>query len=724
MLDEVRQKFSESDCSKFGDISNSNPADVNHQNNSLDETNFIPQPQQIMFMNEPLNSSSIRNDVPYAYALKMLSKDYQKAALLPLTQQTPENAIQKDRTSLVFSTETINQKPFASFLDRQYFTATTTGHFGTYTHSFRLFSAEEMLSLSRISSDTTAWLFSPPTIPHCYAISSSHDDAHHTPLKLNRSALIDIGPLTPSTAVHIAAHHAFKCGGRHLKLYNTLLARTILSVIEPNSCHSGRKGKRVRAKRSSNSSNSQRASSNNSASTFSGKKSVFSGSGGGGDDDKDKKEQKKIPLPAPPGSREFRAKKHREQKKARQRNTPKPVKNHMIISSPADEKDDTNLTKLQSTSIPHFSTTRPPNIKEICRDKDNWALQAQQSSHPSHGSLVKPDTQHHTHNHKQNNQNNVERKQLEVLEPPTIKVTNNTTEPVSSKIPKNAQNEQGTNYRRQSSVLIHGLSYAQAVMKGVTLKVTAHPKEPPLKTTEKVGMMVTGALETSASSDPEVPPSTSDTNTVKEDLSTGGVIDSTIAHDLGSVMSTRCSVLCNESRRLQKAPQEPISNGIELDYCGTGHQQPICPLSQKQNFILPADHLLNILICAVPRHKEFDHLAGNAQDPPLHINPLPPVPDDTLPVQVDVVVPIESFNYHNASVGPAHAHFPDIELDNEPQEAAIGIPLGAVEHQAGLVQLHLAQNGHVWAAAGGVQPVEGGNLGSVAETQSEIGKYC
>ncbi len=445
---------------------------------------------------------------------------------------------------------------------------------------------------------------------------------------------------------------------------------------------------------------------------FRGKKSVFvSGSGGGGDDDKDKKERKKIPLPAPPGSRKFRAKKRREQKKSRQRNTPKPVKNHTIISSHADEKDDTNLTKLQSTSILHLSTTRPP---DICRDKDNWALQAQQSSHPSHGSLVQPDTQHHTHNHKQNNQNNVERKQLEVLEPPTKKVTNNITKPVSSKIPKNAQNEQGTNYRRQSSVLIPGLSYAQAVMKGVTLEVSAHPKEPPLNITEKVGMMVTGALETSASSDPEVPPSTSDTNNVKEDLSTGGVIDSTIAHDLGSVMSTQCSISCNESRLLQKAPQE---QGIELYYCGTGHQQPICPLSQKQNFIRPADHLLNVLVCAVPRHKEFDRLAGNAQDPPIHINPLPPVPDDTLPVQVDVVVPIESFNYHNASVGPAHAHFPDIELDNE-QEAVIGIP------QAGLVQLHLAQNNHVWAAAGGVQPVEGGNPGSVAETQSEIGKYC
>ncbi len=104
------------------------------------------------------------------------------------------------------------------------------------------------------------------------------------------------------------------------------------------------------------------------------------------------------------------------------------------------------------------------------------------------------------------------------------------------------------------------------------------------------------------------------------------------------------------------------------------------------------------------------------QDPLLYINP---VPDDTLPVQVDVVVPIESFNYHNASVGPAHAHFPDIELDNE-QETVIGIPLEA----AGLVQLHLAQNDHVWAAAGRVQPVEEGNLGSVAETRSEIGKYC
>ncbi len=194
MLDDVRQyveKFSESDYSKFGDISNSNPADVNHQNNSLDEKSLIPQQRSVI--NEPLNSSSIRN-----YVLKMVSKDCPKAkftAPLRLTQQTPENAIQNDQTSAMFSTETINQQTFESYLDRQYFTAITTGCTPAtgFSTTHRLVSAEKILSLSCIS-------------------------------------------------------------------------------LEPNGCHSGRKGKRVRAKRSSNSSNSQRAPSNNSASTFSGKK--------------------------------------------------------------------------------------------------------------------------------------------------------------------------------------------------------------------------------------------------------------------------------------------------------------------------------------------------------------------------------------------------------------------------------------------------------------------
>ena len=595
LLDEEKlcvERFSESDFSNNNPKPESDIADVDHQNNSSDETDFVSQPQQISC---PLNGLSTGNDVP-----KILSKDLRKekltcmTALFPLAQQA---SIQNDQTSASFSMDTfvINEQKLhvhANYLDRhalkQHFTA-TTGHFGTYTHSF---STEKIFSLSL---DTTVWQFNSPTIPHYYAISYSHYDAH-TPL-----------------------------------------------MLEANSCNSGRKGKRVRAKRSSNSSNSQHASSNNSASTFTGGKSVSgSGCGGGGDDDKDKKEQKKIPRPPPPGTHKFRAWMRKKQKKTRKLSTSKSVKPHVI---PVDEKDDTQLQ----------STSRPPN-KETSLVKDNWP-QAQQSSHPFHGSLVPPSTQHHTHNHKHKS---LERKQFEVLIPPTIKATNIATKPVSSKLPKNSQNEQGINNRRQSSALIlPGLSYAQVVVKGVPLEVTVHPKEPPLNTTDKVGaIMVTGALETSANGDPKVPPPPS----------TSGTYD-------------------------------------------TGHQQPVCPLCndlQERYSILPADHH-DLLVYAVPRYKEFECLAGNAQDPPLHVNPIPPVPDDTLPVEIDIAIPIEGEDVLavNFLLGPPPAHFPDIELDNEQQ----GQQAGIIHHQ-----LHVM--------AGGVQPVEGGNPGSVAYTQSGIGKYC
>ncbi len=556
---------------------------VNNQNKFCDETDFnIPQLQKRWVVNEPLNSLSTRNDVPYTS--KMFSKGLRKEGEPITVAAHLPSAIQNDQTSVQSMTASI-------------------------------------------------------VIDHASCAVSNSDYVYdaHTPLKLDLSACPNVGPFTLSTA-----DHAVKCRGRFPKVCTQTLARTIPSVLEPNSCHSGRKGKRVRAKRNSNSSNSQHASSNNSASTFTGGKSVSgSGCGGGGDDDRDKKERKKIPRPSPPGTRKFRAWIHKKQKKTRKLSTSKCVKPHVI---PVDEKDDTQLQ----------STSRPPN-KETSLVKDNWP-QAQQSSHPSHGSLVPPSTRHHTHNHEHISP---ERKQFEVLIPPTIKAANNATKPVSSKLPKNAQDEQGINNRRQSSALIlPGLSYAQ-VVKGVPLEVTVHPKEPPLNTTDKVGtIMVTGALETSANSDSKVspPPSTSGT-------------------------------------------------------CDTGHQQPVCPLSnglQGRYSILPADHH-DLLVYAVPRYKEFERLAGNAQDPPLHVNPIPPVPDDTLPVEVDIAIPIEGEDVLavNVLLGPPPAHFPDIELDNEQQ----GQQAGIIHHQ-----LHVM--------AGGVQPVEGGNPGSVAYTQSGISKYC
>ena len=537
----------------------------------------------------------------------------------------------------------------------------------------------------------------------------------------------------------------------------------------------------MRTKQSSNYSNSQRVSSNNSAPIFSRRKCVGgSGCGGGGDDDKDKKEQKKTPRPAPPVTPEYRALIRKKQKKARKLGFPKAVKNHIIGSKndslplyiadeKTDEKNDTN---------PYVKQL--PKIKKKYRyDEINW-LPGQPSSHPTYGSLVQHDTQHQKRKHEPSG---LERKQFELFEfPSTIKTTSNATKPVSSRLPKNAQNEQETNTR--TPLLIPGVSYAQAVAKGVT---------PPLNTTERDGTMVTGALPAVL-----LP---SNTKVVKEDLSC--VIDSTKAFDLGSinqdphtapeegnvaipVVSENELIHFPENERDNDPPvqvnPEAIPEALNIlqpvlidNEHGNDVVQHDAPLAEVNVAVLGAIvQAVNVLVEPAPapalvhfleNGRDNDAVQHNTllaevnvavlgeivqavnvlvepapalihflenerdNDPPIQVNL---IQNDALPQEVNVAMPLEGeiVQAFNVVVGPPLVYFPDIQPDNEQQEDAYIQPVNillANEHQyvyqARLVhQLHLedmAQND-----VGGVQPVEGGNLDLVAYTQSEIGKYC